>query len=100
VWRPGLTEKQLHNIRRFTSWKSAGEVDIAKMSEFPDNVDLEAGASSMLEEDEAVSLTDYYFGQFTCAFRDEEVDDLRTRVESVHKNNLFKFLCGECDFNA
>ena len=25
VWRPGLTEKQLRNIRRFTGWKPAGE---------------------------------------------------------------------------
>ena len=28
------------------------------------------------------------------------MDDLKTHVDSVHRNDLFKFLCGECGFNA
>ena len=54
----------------------------------------------MLEEDDAVSLSDYSFGQFTCAFCGREMDDLRAHIESVHSNDLFKFLSGECGFNA
>jgi hypothetical protein len=100
VWRTGLTEKQLRNVRHFTSWEPAGELDVVKMAGFPDKVDWEAGASSMLEEDNAVSLMGYCLRQFTCAFCGEEMDDLKTHVEFVHRDDLFKFLCGECGFNA
>jgi hypothetical protein len=75
-------------------------LDVAKMAGFPEKVDWEAGASSMLEEDDAVSLTGYCLGQFMCAFCGEEMDDLKTHVESVHRDDLFKFLCGDCSFNA
>ena len=66
------------------------------MAEFPDSVGLGAGTSSMLENGDAVGLPGYALGQFTCAFCDQEVDDLKTHVESVHSNDIFKFLCGEC----
>ena len=100
VWRPGLTRKQLCKVRHFTGWESAGELDVAKMLEFPDKMDWEAGASSMLEDEDAVSLPGYCLRQFMCAFCGEEMDDLKTHVESVHRDDLFKFLCGECGFNA
>merc|ERR1712110_1320954 len=44
--------------------------------------------------------SDYYF---KCAFCVEELQDAKTlkiHIESKHSEDLFKFPCGDCEFNA